>query len=205
MASRWAVDPRRSRASFMARQLGMTIKGTFMCIKGELAIDREALERSTAHVVIDATSLETALPGFGAILEAKDFLDVEHHPTIEFRSGAISRSTCAFETPGAVATWMASKPVFPSTVRAVVHSEAILARAASTCKAKPADIRGGISTQTVSGNIAKNGQTPLVTVSVEEAPEAGLGLKLAVAPAGRPPALSVTAPLKPPVGVILTV
>jgi chromate reductase len=92
MASRWAVDPRRSRASFMARQLGMTIKGTFMCIKGELAIDREALERSTAHVVIDATSLETALPGFGAILEAKDFLDVEHHPTIEFRSGAISRS-----------------------------------------------------------------------------------------------------------------
>jgi chromate reductase len=70
----------------------MTIKGAFMCVKGELTIDREALERSTAHVVIDATSLETALPGFGAILEAKDFLDVEHHPTIEFRSGAISRS-----------------------------------------------------------------------------------------------------------------
>ena len=76
----------------MARQMGMAIKGTFTCVKGELTIDPEALERSTAVVVIDATSLETALPAFAAILEAKDFLDLEHHPTIEFRSGAISRS-----------------------------------------------------------------------------------------------------------------
>jgi capsular polysaccharide biosynthesis protein len=55
----------------------------------------------------------------------------------------------------------------PSTVRAVVHSEAILARAASTCKAKPADFRGGISTQAIAGNIAKNGQTAEVSISVQ--------------------------------------
>ena len=55
----------------------------------------------------------------------------------------------------------------PSTVRAVVHSEAILARAASMCKAKPADFRGGISTQAIAGNIAKNGQTAEVSISVQ--------------------------------------
>jgi capsular polysaccharide biosynthesis protein len=55
----------------------------------------------------------------------------------------------------------------PSTVRAVVHSEAILAAIAAACKAKPADFRGGISTQAIAGNIAKNGQTAEVSISVQ--------------------------------------
>jgi hypothetical protein len=54
----------------------------------------------------------------------------------------------------------------PSTVRQIAHTEIVVRAAARGCKAKPGDIRGGISTQTVSGNIAKNGQTPLVTISV---------------------------------------
>jgi capsular polysaccharide biosynthesis protein len=55
----------------------------------------------------------------------------------------------------------------PSTVRQIVHAEIVVRAAAQGCKAKPGDLRGGISTQTVSGNIAKNGQTPLVTISVQ--------------------------------------
>src|SRR3954452_18895358 len=49
----------------------------------------------------------------------------------------------------------------PSTVRAIVRSDAVIRKAAADCKARLADFRGGISTQTVAGNIAKNGQTPL--------------------------------------------
>jgi capsular polysaccharide biosynthesis protein len=55
----------------------------------------------------------------------------------------------------------------PSTVRAIVHSDAVLAGVASACKAKPADFRGGISTQAIAGNIAKNGQTAEVSISVQ--------------------------------------
>src|SRR2546428_11516286 len=55
----------------------------------------------------------------------------------------------------------------PSTVRQIAHAETIVDQVAAKCKAKPADIRGGISTQTVAGNISKNGQTPLVTISVQ--------------------------------------
>ena len=55
----------------------------------------------------------------------------------------------------------------PSTVRQIAHAELVVDKIARACKAKPGDFRGGISTQTVSGNIAKNGQTPLVTVSVQ--------------------------------------
>ena len=55
----------------------------------------------------------------------------------------------------------------PSTVRQIAHAEVVIEKVAAECKAKPGDIRGGISTQNVAGNIAKNGQTPLVTVSVQ--------------------------------------
>jgi capsular polysaccharide biosynthesis protein len=55
----------------------------------------------------------------------------------------------------------------PSTVRQIAHAEIVVDRVAGECKAKPADFRRGISTQTISGNIARNGQTPLVSVSVQ--------------------------------------
>jgi hypothetical protein len=54
----------------------------------------------------------------------------------------------------------------PSTVRQIAHAEIVVQSVSRQCKAKPGDIRGGISTQAVAGNIAKNGQTPLVSISV---------------------------------------
>jgi capsular polysaccharide biosynthesis protein len=57
----------------------------------------------------------------------------------------------------------------PSTVRTIAHASIVVQLVARECKAKPAQFRGGISTQTISGNIAKNGQTPLVSVSVQTA------------------------------------
>jgi capsular polysaccharide biosynthesis protein len=55
----------------------------------------------------------------------------------------------------------------PSTVRQIAHAEVIVELVARQCKAKPADLRGGISTQTVAGNLSKNGQTPLVSITVQ--------------------------------------
>ena len=55
----------------------------------------------------------------------------------------------------------------PSTVRQIAHAEIIVQAVAQQCKAKSGDLRGGISTQTVAGNISKNGQSPLVSISVQ--------------------------------------
>ena len=55
----------------------------------------------------------------------------------------------------------------PSTVKQIAHAESVIALAASQCKAKPSFFRGGISTQSVAGSIAKNGQTPLVALTVQ--------------------------------------
>jgi capsular polysaccharide biosynthesis protein len=57
----------------------------------------------------------------------------------------------------------------PSTVKAIAHAESIDKAVAAQCKAKVGTIRGGISTQTVAGAISKNGQTPLVSLTVQTA------------------------------------
>src|SRR5947208_10794898 len=44
----------------------------------------------------------------------------------------------------------------PSTVRQIAHAEIMIDQVAAKCKTKPGDVRGGISTQTVAGNISKN-------------------------------------------------
>jgi hypothetical protein len=55
----------------------------------------------------------------------------------------------------------------PSTVGAIAHSAAIDGRVAQLCKVKAGIFRDGISWQPISGNIAKNGQNPLVSLSVQ--------------------------------------
>lgn len=55
----------------------------------------------------------------------------------------------------------------PAAVTAIVHSELVIRSVANACKAKPGDFRGGISTQSVPGNLTKNGQNPVVKISVQ--------------------------------------
>ena len=55
----------------------------------------------------------------------------------------------------------------PSTVGSIARSLAVDQRAAALCKAKTGSFRPGISTQTISGSLAKNGQNPLVSLSIQ--------------------------------------
>jgi hypothetical protein len=55
----------------------------------------------------------------------------------------------------------------PSTVKTIAHAESSIVTAAAACKAKPGLFRGGISIQPIAGNIAKNGQTPEVSLTVQ--------------------------------------
>jgi hypothetical protein len=54
----------------------------------------------------------------------------------------------------------------PSTVGTVAHSLAVDQRVAALCKAKIGTFRSGISTKPISGSLAKNGQNPLVSLTV---------------------------------------
>src|SRR5438067_9627102 len=55
----------------------------------------------------------------------------------------------------------------PSTVRQIVTAEASIEAAAKAAGLKAAALRGHVSVQAVSGNLAKLGQTPLVAIEVQ--------------------------------------
>jgi hypothetical protein len=55
----------------------------------------------------------------------------------------------------------------PSTVRQIVTAEESILAAAKAAKLKPSALRGHVSVQPVSGNLAKLGQTPLVSIEVQ--------------------------------------
>jgi uncharacterized protein involved in exopolysaccharide biosynthesis len=54
----------------------------------------------------------------------------------------------------------------PSTVGAVAHSLAVDQRVGEICKAKVGTFRSGVSTKPISGSLSKNGQNPLVSLTV---------------------------------------
>jgi Chain length determinant protein len=55
----------------------------------------------------------------------------------------------------------------PSAVGTLVHSQQVDLAVADKCKAKVSEFRKGISTQTVTGTLAKSGQSPLVQIGVQ--------------------------------------
>jgi len=55
----------------------------------------------------------------------------------------------------------------PSTVRVIATSTAVDDAVAAQCKTKASTFRGGVSTQPISGNLSKNGQNPLVALTVQ--------------------------------------
>ena len=57
----------------------------------------------------------------------------------------------------------------PSVVGTVAHSAAVDGRAAVLCKVKATAFKAGISSQPIVGNLSKNGQNPLVALSVQSA------------------------------------
>ena len=59
-----------------------------------------------------------------------------------------------------------SQQTNPSAVRQIVTSEAVLQRVAAEVGSRPGQLRGHVSTSAVSGNNARQGQAPLVTITV---------------------------------------
>jgi hypothetical protein len=55
----------------------------------------------------------------------------------------------------------------PSTVHAIATSAAVEDAVAAQCKTRASTFRGGISTQPISGSLSKNGQNPLVELTVQ--------------------------------------
>lgn len=101
----WTIDPAHTLVEFSAKHMMITnVKGRLADVSGTLTIDEANPDRSTAVVELDAASIDTRSVDRDTHLRSADFLDVEKHPTIAFRSSRIEGAGLAegdsFEVAG---------------------------------------------------------------------------------------------------------
>lgn len=88
----WEIDPDHSTAEFSIRHLMIsTVRGRFSQMAGRIVGDPADLTGATAHLEIQAASVDTRQPDRDNHLRSADFFDVEHFPTITFDSTRITR------------------------------------------------------------------------------------------------------------------
>jgi polyisoprenoid-binding protein YceI len=86
---RWTIDTSHSHIQFVARHMMISkVRGSFREFSGTVVIGDDPTQ-STVEVVINAASIDTGDANRDEHLRSPDFLDVEHHPQISYRSIAV--------------------------------------------------------------------------------------------------------------------
>jgi polyisoprenoid-binding protein YceI len=111
--ARWTLDPAHSEVGFRVRHMMVSwTKGRFGAFSGTVVLDDAHPERSTVEVSIEAASIDTREPQRDQHLRSADFLDVERHPRIAFRSTAVTPAGGgAFEVRGELTIRGVTRPV----------------------------------------------------------------------------------------------
>ena len=93
MKAAYQIDPAHSSAQFVVRHMMITnVRGGFSSVKGTVVYDPDNLAESSIETEIDAATIKTMDEQRDAHLKSADFLDVEKHPTIAFKSAKIEAS-----------------------------------------------------------------------------------------------------------------
>lgn len=83
----WQIDPAHSSIEFAVKHMMFTtVRGRFKDVKGTIEVDEKTPDHSVVNVEIAAASLDTGTADRDTHLRSADFLDVENHPTLTFRS-----------------------------------------------------------------------------------------------------------------------
>ena len=84
----WDIDPVHSEVSFVVRHMVVSkVRGRFDTFEGTIVTAEDPLQ-STAEAVIEASSINTNQEQRDGHIR-RDFLDVENHPQITFKSTGV--------------------------------------------------------------------------------------------------------------------
>jgi polyisoprenoid-binding protein YceI len=112
----WQIDPVHSTIEFAVKHMMFTtVRGRFKAFSGTIRIDDRDPNQSSVEVDIDASSIDTGAADRDAHLRSADFLDVENHPRMTFRStrveGAHAKEGDRFRVSGDLGIRGSSMPV----------------------------------------------------------------------------------------------
>jgi polyisoprenoid-binding protein YceI len=89
----WKMDAAHTNTEFTAKHMMFTtVRGHFKDLDGVIEMDEDNPQRSRVEVEIDASSIDTGVPDRDNHLRSADFLDVENHPELVFRSRHVEGS-----------------------------------------------------------------------------------------------------------------
>jgi polyisoprenoid-binding protein YceI len=89
----WQLDPAHTQVEFSAKHMMFTtVKGHFGKISGTIRLDEQDVSGSSVEAEIDAASLDTRVEQRDTHLRSQDFLHVEQHPLITFKSTHVEQA-----------------------------------------------------------------------------------------------------------------
>jgi polyisoprenoid-binding protein YceI len=103
--TKWQIDPAHSSVEVAVKHMMFTtVRGRFRDVKGTIELDEQNPAGAVVDVEIAANSLDTGTADRDTHLRSADFLDVEKHPTLTFRSkrveGAMASEGDKFRVTG---------------------------------------------------------------------------------------------------------
>ena len=91
--STWKFDPMHTAAQFSVRHLTIsTVRGAFSKVSGTVEFDDHDVSKSSADVTIDVSTVDTREPARDKDLRREKFFDVEHFPTMTFKSTKVEQA-----------------------------------------------------------------------------------------------------------------
>jgi polyisoprenoid-binding protein YceI len=89
----FVVDPAHTRVGFVAKHLMVTkVRGHFAQVEGTVVVADDPLQ-SSAEATMQSESITTGSPDRDTHLRSGDFLLIEQHPTVTYRSTAVTGYT----------------------------------------------------------------------------------------------------------------
>jgi polyisoprenoid-binding protein YceI len=111
VAGTWDIDAVHSEVSFVVRHMVVSkVRGRFNVFEGTI-VTGESLIESAVEATIDATSVDTNQEQRDAHVRSVDFLDVEHFPTLTFRSTGARLRASDYDLDGELTIRGVTKPV----------------------------------------------------------------------------------------------
>ena len=114
----WQIDPVHSLVEFSVRHMMVSnVKGRFAGLTGTIIEDNEDFSRSSVQAEIDVDTVDTRNEQRDGHLKSPDFLHLEQHPKITFKSTSIQGSGEQFKVAGDLTISGTTRPVTLNVTR----------------------------------------------------------------------------------------